>query len=205
MKRVISLILVLFTVTACFFGCNSSTPEDVTDSEKEITAAAEKVLFTMENGDTFTIELYPQFAPQTVENFLSLVKEGFYDGTPFHRVIDNFMAQGGDPDGDGIGGSEKKIYGEFYANGFTDNTLSHTRGIVSMARTDDPNSASSQFFICYSDDCTFLDGNYAAFGKVIDGMETVDKFLETERLPDQNGQPAFPTTPIIVDSARVIS
>jgi peptidyl-prolyl cis-trans isomerase B (cyclophilin B) len=130
------------------------------------------VTIEMESGDTITIELYPQHAPISVENFQNLVSEGFYDGIIFHRVIAGFMIQGGDPKGIGIGGSDKTIKGEFRANG-VNNTLSHTRGVVSMARTNMPNSASSQFFICHAD-ATFLDGNYAAFGEVVEGIETVD-------------------------------
>ncbi len=147
-----------------------------------------KIKVEMEKGDEFIIELMPEFAPETVANFENLVGEGFYDGVTFHRVIDDFMAQGGDPTGTGMGGSGKKIKGEFLQNGFSQNTLSHTRGVVSMARSMDPNSASSQFFICYGD-CTFLDGQYAAFGKVIEGMETVDSFLEVERRGPEGGTP----------------
>lgn len=147
-----------------------------------------KIRVEMENGGEFIIELYPEYAPETAANFESLVKEGFYDGVIFHRVIDDFMAQGGDPTGTGMGGSGKHIKGEFIQNGFAQNTLSHTRGVVSMARSMDPNSASSQFFICYAD-CTFLDGQYAAFGKVTEGMETVDKFLEVERRGPEGGTP----------------
>ena len=138
-----------------------------------------KVKVVMENGGEFVIELYPEYAPVTVKNFEKLVKSGFYDGLTFHRVIDGFMAQGGDPEGTGCGGSDENIKGEFLQNG-VNNPLSHTRGVVSMARSSNPDSASSQFFICY-DDCSFLDGQYAAFGKVISGMETVDDFLKTER------------------------
>lgn len=147
-----------------------------------------KVNVEMENGESFTIELMPQYAPETAENFKALVEEGFYDGVVFHRVIDDFMAQGGDPTGTGMGGSGKKIKGEFLQNGFSQNTLSHTRGVVSMARSADPDSASSQFFICYGD-CTFLDGQYAAFGKVVDGMDTVDNFLKIERRGPEGGTP----------------
>ena len=162
-----------------------------------------KVKVTMENGGEFVIELYPEFAPETVENFIDLVENEFYDGTPFHRVVEGFMAQGGDPTGTGMGGSERKIKGEFTANGFFDNTLSHERGVISMARSMDPNSASSQFFICY-DDASFLDGNYAAFGKVIEGMETVDAFLDIPRMPNSMGEMASPTEPIVIKSAQII-
>lgn len=136
------------------------------------------VKIEMENGKTITLELYPEIAPKTVANFEKLVKEGFYNGLIFHRVISGFMIQGGDPTGTGMGGSEEEIYGEFAANGFN-NTLSHTRGVISMARTNDPNSASSQFFIMHKDG-TFLDGQYAAFGKVTDGIEVVDEIASVE-------------------------
>lgn len=163
-----------------------------------------KVKVTMENHGEFTIELYPEFAPATVANFIELAGSGFYNGTIFHRVVDNFMAQGGDPEGTGMGGSGKNIPGEFSANGFKQNTLSHTRGVISMARSMQPNSASSQFFICYSDDCTFLDGNYAAFGKVIEGMENVDSFLDEYRTYNSMGEKASPVSPITIKEMTVI-
>ena len=163
-----------------------------------------KVKVTMENHGEFTIELYPEFAPATVANFLKLAGIGFYDGTIFHRIVDNFMAQGGDPEGTGMGGADETIKGEFAANGFTQNTLSHTRGVISMARSMMPDSASSQFFICYSDDCTFLDGNYAAFGKVIEGMENVDSFLNEYRTYNSMGEKASPVEPIRIKTMTVI-
>ena len=132
-----------------------------------------KAKITMESGSTITLELYPEIAPITVENFANLAKDGFYDGLIFHRVIAGFMIQGGDPMGIGIGGSGKNIKGEFRANG-VENNLSHERGVISMARSQMFDSASSQFFICH-DDATFLDGQYAAFGRVVDGIETVDE------------------------------
>ena len=131
------------------------------------------VIMELENGDVIKIELYPEYAPKTVANFEGLVKSGFYDGLTFHRVIRGFMIQGGDPLGNGMGGSEKKIKGEFRANGFANN-LKHTRGVISMARAHDPNSASSQFFIMHAD-APHLDGSYAAFGKVVSGIEAVDE------------------------------
>ena len=127
----------------------------------------------MENGGKIKLALNAEAAPITVENFLSLVKAGFYDGLIFHRVIPGFMIQGGDPLGNGMGGSEKNIKGEFAANGHK-NPLKHTRGVISMARAMDKNSASSQFFIMHAD-APHLDGQYAAFGKVMEGMETVDE------------------------------
>jgi len=136
-----------------------------------------KIRFEMANGDVFTAELYPEYAPATVENFVSLVEEGFYDGLTFHRVISGFMVQGGDPDGTGMGGSDQTIVGEFASNGFKQNTLAHTRGVLSMARSMMPNSASSQFFVMHAD-APHLDGNYAAFGKVIEGIEAIDHIAE---------------------------
>ncbi|MGN0594882.1 MAG: peptidylprolyl isomerase [Hominimerdicola sp.] len=132
----------------------------------------------MENGKNIKVELYPEVAPITVENFVNLVKEGFYDGLIFHRVISGFMIQGGDPEGTGMGGAEKKIKGEFLSNGFN-NTLKHTRGVISMARSSMPNSASSQFFIMHQD-APHLDGQYAAFGKVVSGIEVVDEIAGVE-------------------------
>lgn len=197
--KILSLMLALIFVFG-FTGCTASKTN--TDSENETTRDCVK--FTMENGGEFIIELYPEYAPETCENFINLVSEGFYDGLTFHRVIDDFMAQGGDPEGTGLGGSDKKIKGEFINNGFKQNTLSHTRGIVSMARSKDKNSASSQFFICYVD-ATYLDGDYAAFGKVIEGMDTVDAFLDVERGLDADGYYSVPLTPIVIEKAEVIS
>lgn len=173
------------------------------EDEKMILSENVKVLVEMENGESFTLELYPEYAPQTVQNFVDLVTDGFYDGVGFHRVVDGFMAQGGDPEGTGMGGSGVTIPGEFRSNGFTENTLSHTRGVISMARSQSPDSASSQFFICY-DDASFLDGNYAAFGKVIEGMETVDGFLDVERTFNSMGEEAVPVEPIIMKSVTII-
>ena len=159
-----------------------------------------KVKVEMENGGVFNIELMPEYAPKTVENFENLVKKGFYDGLTFHRVIDNFMAQGGDPLGNGMGDSGENIVGEFATNGFEQNTLSHQRGVISMARSFDPNSASSQFFICYGD-ASFLDGDYAAFGKVVEGMEVVDGFLDVKRVGPEGGTP---TEDIRIKSMTII-
>ena len=136
------------------------------------------VTITMENGKQIKIELLPEYAPKTVANFEKLVKEGFYDGLTFHRIIPGFMIQGGDPVGNGTGGSKEKIPGEFSRNGFPQNTLKHTRGVISMARAYDPNSASSQFFIMHAD-APHLDGAYAAFGRVVEGMDVVDEIAAT--------------------------
>lgn len=131
------------------------------------------VRIEMENGGIIDIELYPDAAPITVKNFEKLVSEGFYNGLGFHRVISGFMIQGGDPLGNGMGGSDENIEGEFSANGHN-NPIKHTRGVISMARSFNPNSASSQFFIMHAD-APHLDGQYAAFGKVINGMDVVDE------------------------------
>ncbi|ACV28488.1 Probable peptidyl-prolyl cis-trans isomerase [Anaerococcus prevotii] len=136
------------------------------------------VTFEMENGDTFKAELYPEVAPNTVRNFISLIGHNFYDGVIFHRVIKGFMIQGGDPEGIGIGGPGYAIKGEFAANGF-ENNLKHDRGVLSMARSMMPDSAGSQFFVMHKDS-PHLDGQYAAFGRVIEGMDTVDKIAETK-------------------------
>ena len=137
------------------------------------------VTIEMENGNTMKAELYPEVAPNTVNNFISLVKKGFYDGTIFHRVIPGFMIQGGDPDGSGMGGPGYSIKGEFTGNGFR-NELRHTKGVLSMARTMDPNSAGSQFFIMV-DDAPHLDGQYAAFGMVIEGLDEADRIVNVKR------------------------
>ncbi len=131
------------------------------------------IVIEMENGKQIEIELYPEVAPITVANFEKLVRQGFYDGLIFHRVIAGFMIQGGDPTGTGRGGSSENIKGEFASNGFN-NPLKHTRGVISMARAQNPNSASSQFFIMH-EDAPHLDGSYAAFGKVVSGMDVVDE------------------------------
>lgn len=134
------------------------------------------VTITMENGDVIKAELYPEIAPNTVNNFISLINHNFYDGVCFHRVIKGFMLQGGDPDGNGTGGQGYEIKGEFTHNGFK-NDLKHTAGVLSMARTMIPDSAGSQFFIMHQD-APHLDGEYAAFGKVIEGMDVVNKIAE---------------------------
>lgn len=135
------------------------------------------VTITMENGDIMKAELYPEVAPNTVNNFISLINRGFYNGLIFHRVIRGFMIQGGCPEGSGMGGPGYSIPGEFSGNGFK-NDLAHTAGVLSMARAMDPNSAGSQFFIMHYDS-PHLDGQYAAFGKVIQGMDNVNKIAET--------------------------
>ena len=229
-KKLFSVLLCVSLLLLAFCACSKNEPTSapgqttaptadkggktdeatIPDKEKNETTKEDssmehsKVKFTMENGGEFVVELYPEYAPATVENFLSLVKDGFYDGLTFHRVVEGFMAQIGDPTGTGSGGSKKKIKGEFASNGFAQNTLSHTRGVISMARTNDPNSASSQFFICYSDGCAALDGSYAAFGKVVEGMEVVDSFCEIEMTYNSMGEKASPVEPIRIKTATVV-
>lgn len=142
----------------------------------------------MQNGRKMKIELYPDKAPITAANFEKLVKEGFYDGLTFHRIIPGFMIQGGDPEGTGMGGSKDKIKGEFASNGVK-NDIKHTRGVISMARSMMKDSASSQFFIMHAD-APHLDGDYAAFGKVIEGLEVIDEIASVET--DYNDRPAEP-------------
>ena len=137
-----------------------------------------KIRIVMENDKEMEAELYPDVAPITVENFVSLIKEDYFKGIIFHRVISGFMIQGGDPTGTGMGGSDKTIKGEFLANGVVNN-LKHERGVLSMARTNDPNSASSQFFIMHQD-APYLDGQYAAFGKITKGIEVVDEIASVQ-------------------------
>ena len=156
------------------------------------------VQIEMENGKKILIELYPKVAPITVENFEKLVNQGFYNGLTFHRVINGFMIQGGCPNGTGTGGSGENIKGEFASNGF-ENNLKHTRGVISMARANDPNSASSQFFIMHQD-APHLDGQYASFGKVIEGMDVVDEIanVKTSFFNDK------PIEPQIMKSVTII-
>lgn len=149
------------------------------------------IVIEMENGKEIKLELYPEKAPITVANFEKLVGEGFYNGLTFHRIISGFMIQGGCPKGDGTGGPEERIKGEFLANGVP-NDIKHVRGVISMARTDNPNSAGSQFFIVHKD-APHLDGQYAAFGRVVEGLETVDEIADTE-----TGYGGRPLKPVII-------
>lgn len=149
------------------------------------------VIIEMDNGRTIKIEVDEQAAPVTAANFLKLVKEGFYDGLTFHRIIPGFMIQGGDPKGNGTGGSSQTIKGEFASNGFN-NPIHHVRGVISMARAMDPDSASSQFFIMH-DDAAYLDGQYAAFGKVVEGMDVVDEIASVP-----TGFNDRPVTPVVM-------
>ncbi|MCD7959720.1 MAG: peptidylprolyl isomerase [Ruminococcus sp.] len=185
-------------------GCGDESSEEIKANTSSSGESSDETEVTTSNDDNIiVITLYPDYAPITCENFENLVEEGFYDGLTFHRVVEDFMAQGGDPNGDGTGGSDETITGEFAENGI-ENDLSHTRGIVSMARSTDYNSASSQFFICYTDDCIFLDGSYAAFGEVTEGMDVVDSFLEVSRSLNSGGEVAVPDNDIIIESAVMI-
>lgn len=157
--------------------------------------AKHNVLMEIEEFGTIKLELDSDAAPITVKNFVFLADMGFYDGLTFHRIIKNFMIQGGDPDHCGMGGSDKTIKGEFAANG-VNNPISHKRGVISMARSQNPNSASSQFFICHKDS-TFLDGQYAAFGVVTEGMDVVDAIANMVRPIDNNGTVLFEDQPVI--------
>lgn len=154
------------------------------------------VTITMADGGIMKAELYPDVAPNTVNNFISLIKKGYYDGLTFHRVIAGFMIQGGDPDGDGTGGPGYVIPGEFSSNGF-ENNLKHSRGVLSMARTEIPDSAGSQFFIMHAD-APHLDGMYAAFGKLIEGEDALDKIAGT-----RVNWSDMPMTPQIMDTVTV--
>lgn len=180
MKKVFSFLLI-FIFVILMTGC-----DDVKKYNCEI---------EVENYGTISLELDSTYAPVTVENFVKLAKEGFYDGLTFHRIIDGFMIQGGDPEGNGNGGSSETIKGEFSANGVTNN-MSHKRGVISMARANDYNSASSQFFIVQKDS-PHLDGMYASFGKVIEGMDIVDKICNDAKPIDDNGTIKKDEQPII--------
>ena len=179
MKRTFSLITLILMVvcmtlplTSCSGGaCEYAKTRDI--EGRDITY----VEICVEKYGTMVVLLDATTAPKTVANFLKLVNEGFYDGLKFHRIIKDFMIQGGDPEGNGSGGSDENIFGEFSSNGH-ENDISHKRGVISMARSDSPNSASSQFFICNADASTSLDGNYAAFGYVVEGLDVVDKITE---------------------------
>lgn len=190
-RRIIALILLLGMVIVCFGGCvKDKNPlakytEDTSTGPKEYFYVA----MAIEDHGIIIVKLDATAAPMTVENFVGLVREGFYDGLTFHRVINNFMIQGGDPNADGTGGSKNKIIGEFIVNGYH-NPIRHERGVISMARSNDYNSASSQFFICNATNSTVsnLDFFYAAFGHVVEGMDVVDSITnETAKYGDSNG------------------
>lgn len=190
MKKIVSYLLVLTMVVAGLTGCGSDYSTGKHHAEIQI-----------KDYGTIKLELDADTAPITVENFAKLVNEQFYDGLTFHRIISGFMIQGGDPDGNGMGGSDETIKGEFSANG-VENNISHKRGVISMARSNDPDSASSQFFIVQKDSNN-LDGQYAAFGKVTEGIEIVDKICENTEVIDGNGTVVSANQPVI-ESIKMI-
>jgi len=170
-------------------------PQPVEQAPVELDGGVYRAVIDVQDYGVITVELDAAAAPETVANFVSLAEQGFYDGLTFHRVMEGFMIQGGDPLGNGTGGLESKIKGEFAANGH-DNPISHTRGAISMARSADFNSASCQFFIVH-EDSTFLDGQYAAFGRVTEGMEVVDAICADARPTDDNGAIPAGEQPVI--------
>jgi len=187
MKRVWTLLLAVCLLVCTLAGCKEKT------NEGDLLTGKHYAKITVESYGDIVVELDADIAPITVTNFVNLVEDAFYDGVTFHRIMEGFMMQGGDPDGDGIGGAETTIKGEFTANG-VENNLSHKRGVISMARTGEPNSASSQFFIVH-EDSEFLDGNYAAFGHVVSGMEVVDAVCKNTPVQDNNGTVAAADQP----------
>ena len=196
-------------MTLSMVSCgNAHTKKETSSSASSSSSKAESSESSenkVDDSKSFVIALYPEYAPETGANFEKLVKDGFYEGLIFHRVYEGFMAQGGGMDKDLKQKQSPNIKGEFAANGFTQNTLSHTRGVVSMARATDMNSASSQFFICYNDkNIAALDGRYAGFGKVTKGMEVVDDFLKVERAMAGEQVPTYPVTPIVIVKAEMI-
>lgn len=196
MKRIFSLFLVLAALTAALlvFPACGDKPDTSTH----------RVAIEVQDFGTIELELYPNKAPITVANFEKLVKEGFYDGLTFHRVVKNFMIQGGDPKGDGSGGSDKTIKGEFSQNGFTRNDIKHERGVISMARSSSSNdSASSQFFIVHKDSFS-LDGNYAAFGRVTSGMDVVDAIANVKVKDNGSGETSTPAKPVVITRMYMI-
>jgi len=201
---IIVVILVILIILAVFFYKKDEHKNENTQNMNEIEEKEETSMYskgkhhaqiTIKNYGVISLELDADSAPITVANFAKLVNTGFYDGLTFHRIIDGFMIQGGDPLGTGMGGSDEEIKGEFLANGVK-NTISHERGVISMARAKSYNSASSQFFIMQKD-TPYLDGSYAAFGHVTEGIEIVDKICEDTQVEDDNGTVLKENQPII--------
>lgn len=186
------LVIGVVVIGAVFFFLPHKQTTEASSLDLSKTYIADIVV---KDYGTIEVELNPKEAPLTCENFIELANEGFYDNLTFHRIMKGFMIQGGDPNGDGTGGSEKTVKGEFSSNG-VENSLSHERGVISMARSSDKDSASSQFFICDADD-PFLDGDYAAFGKVIKGMDVVDKIADDAKPTDNNGSISKDEQPVI--------
>lgn len=192
MKKLFSIcaaVALLLTLSAC--GSDDKKEND----DKNLMSGKHHIEIKIKDMGTIQAELDADEAPITVTNFIDLAKDGFYDGLTFHRIINGFMIQGGDPNGDGTGGAEKDIKGEFSNNG-VENSIKHTRGTLSMARSQDNDSASSQFFIMHQD-ASHLDGDYAAFGHVTEGMDIVDKIAENTPVVDQNGTVAKSDQPVI--------
>ncbi len=203
--KILSLILCI-VMTVCFFSACGKTESNETKVDTGKKMPSHTVVISVEDYGDITLKLYRDYAPETVANFVKLANEGFYEGTIFHRVYQGFMIQGG-----GFTLEDTKntkpcdtIKGEFASNGFTQNTITHKRGIISMARTDKPNSASSQFFICDADS-TFLDGNYAAFGVVTEGMDVVDAIAACPVSENPlNGEKSVPLNYPIIKSVTVV-
>lgn len=201
MKKTAALLLAGIFTAALLAGCGTKGESKNENSSQTDNSDDTKVQITVKEYGTIEVALDEEAAPLTVENFLKLTEEGFYDGLTFHRIIDGFMIQGGDPKGNGTGGSDETIKGEFSENG-VENPLSHTRGAISMARSQDYDSASSQFFIV-QEDSTYLDGQYAAFGYVTEGMDVVDKICEDVSVEDQNGN-VLPENQPVIESIKVV-
>lgn len=196
MKRFLSLalsVLLILSVVAC--GSKGTSNSAAASSDGGAKVNNPKIEISVKDYGKMQFELDPSQAPITVENFLKLVNEGFYNGLTFHRIIKGFMIQGGDPLGTGYGGSDSNIKGEFASNG-VNNTIKHERGVISMARSMDPNSASSQFFIMHETN-SHLDGEYAAFGHILSGIEIVDKICDDTPVQDGNGSVAKIDQPVI--------
>lgn len=201
MKKTAALLLAGIFTAALLAGCGTKGESKKENSSQTDNSDDTKVQITVKEYGTIEVALDEEAAPLTVENFLKLTEESFYDGLTFHRIIDGFMIQGGDPKGNGTGGSDETIKGEFSENG-VENPLSHTRGAISMARSQDYDSASSQFFIV-QEDSTYLDGQYAAFGYDTEGMDVVDKICEDVSVEDQNGT-VLPENQPVIESIKVV-
>ena len=199
MKKILCLILAILLLTMTLTSCATTGKKALLEEFTYTDEVTNFVCIEVKKFGFIVVQLYPDIAPETVENFQTLVSEGFYDGLTFHRVIKDFMIQGGDPKGNGTGGSDEKIKGEFSSNGF-ENNLAHKRGILSMARSTDPNSASSQFFICHAD-ASHLDGEYAAFGEVVYGIETVDAIAEVKTNTSNNK----PYTDVVIKKMQFVT
>ncbi len=198
MKKKLLALMTATALTVSLFamtGCGSSSSESSTSEDGELLSGIHHVEINVKDYGTIKVELDADTAPITVTNFVKLADSGFYDDLTFHRVISGFMIQGGDPNGNGTGGSDETIKGEFSDNG-VENNISHERGVISMARATDYDSASSQFFIMHAD-ATYLDGQYAAFGHVTDGMGIVDNICNDTPTQDSNGSVASEDQPVI--------